>query len=960
MIKRLGILATFIFALATGCSSGPGGTVIVDLGGGDIAVLSVDGGTDNLSGTVTVRFILADSVSVTEAPILLVDGLNMGPMVPIAPGSQEFTLAIDTTTLSNAIPHILQALYAPASIARTITITVFNLTPSSGLNIAAPLANSVVKGSTVIQVQYPPTLLVTDLDYYINGVQLDKDSPGTVDDLTANVLGGVFVVPVTDCALFLPGMPVRVFDDAMAGTGTVSRVVSCVSGVTEDLTLEDATAEPYQTADTARVEVLGECPEGGTIDPSGFPFYAVPFCIWDAGAAAPGSSIITVVATHAGGTATASVPVTVQSPGGNEDLTPPIVGFVSPLTDEVVSGNVNLRVTADDDHGISSVSFSFRPVGGGSPTPIGNAVQGTGNNWSLPWDTGPVLDGAYEILGIATDFSNNSGLSIQPVVIDNTGGGGDVNVDPPCVIITNPSGPPTPVVSGVVTILADSPVDVTVDPDCGDNVNIAQVDYYLNGVILGSSTNGAASYAFLWTTTQSNNATFMLSAIATDTDGNESVQPTCGPIIFEACVEVEVDNGTGDFIPPVVNITDPLTGAVIAGTYTIVADATDNVGVLKVEFFANGVLIPGCIDTNLADGATCTWDTSVLPSGSVDLTAKATDTSGNVGFTAPVTVSVVKALPPELLTRESDVYVSQYNALNPQAVPIVVNSTAVDGNSPEEPLTFTWNFGDGSGLFAGCCGQFLYTTFDPFAPNYLVEVRVSNQSGFSDNTTPDGATHFFFIATAQQLWDLQNVAESEACQLDWPSGVGDPPCTPSADPPRQDINGNSIVIRNILTANAQSNNDEDFRGKVILLQIFSAACAACETDQGTHLNGFFTGPDYDPAAVEIISLGLEDELASPNVSFADAGELANYANSRGFNWTFVWDENNVVNDMYEAAIAPFTGSSFLPKYIIMDRNHYIEFADQGVLNTLLQGQTLSDFISGLSDCFGNPACTPTF
>ena len=325
-----------------------------------------------------------------------------------------------------------------------------------------------------------------------------------------------------------------------------------------------------------------------------------------------------------------------------------------------------------------------------------------------------------------------------------------------------------------------------------------------------------------------------------------------------------------------------------------------------------------------------------------------------------VSVSVVKSLPPVLLTRESDIFVAQYNALNPQPITIVVNSTAQDGNSPPEGLTYTWNFGDGQGLGIGCCGAYSYLIFDPLAPNYLVELRVSNESGFTDTTLPDGSAFFFFVATAQQIWDLQAVAESEACDLDWPSPVGDPPCIPSAEPPRQSTAGQTIVIRNLRTALAQSVTDDDYRGKVVVLQFFNADSLVAENDMANHFQPYFEDPNYDASAVELVSIGLNIDLAGNQISFADVGELSNWVNTRGFGWTFVWDENNTLHDMYAAAFPPLAGTQ-IPQYIILDRNHYVEFVDFDSLDGLLpQGQPFGDFISALSDCFGNPACSPTF
>jgi hypothetical protein len=98
-------------------------------------------------------------------------------------------------------------------------------------------------------------------------------------------------------------------------------------------------------------------------------------------------------------------------------------------------------------------------------------------------------------------------------------------------------------------------------------------------------------------------------------------------------VTVTVDN-----LGPTVAVTTPVDGATVAGTaVAFVADATDVVGVDRVEFFAAGTTLG--VDTDGGDGWAVTWDTTLFPDGPVELTATATDISG---FTdsAAVTVTV--------------------------------------------------------------------------------------------------------------------------------------------------------------------------------------------------------------------------------------------------------------------------------------------------------------------------------
>jgi len=88
--------------------------------------------------------------------------------------------------------------------------------------------------------------------------------------------------------------------------------------------------------------------------------------------------------------------------------------------------------------------------------------------------------------------------------------------------------------------------------------------------------------------------------------------------------------------PPTVAITSPSDSAVVSGAVSITVDASDNVGVAKVEFYVNGEL-------KVSDATSpylYTWDTSSLASGSYTLVAKAYDAAGNVSQSSR-TVNVV-------------------------------------------------------------------------------------------------------------------------------------------------------------------------------------------------------------------------------------------------------------------------------------------------------------------------------
>jgi hypothetical protein len=90
-----------------------------------------------------------------------------------------------------------------------------------------------------------------------------------------------------------------------------------------------------------------------------------------------------------------------------------------------------------------------------------------------------------------------------------------------------------------------------------------------------------------------------------------------------------------DSIAPTVSITNPANGSIVArkSTVSITASASDNIGVIRVEFYINGAL--QCTDSQAPHG--CSWK---VPNGSMKnyrLDARAYDAANNVG-TATLTV----------------------------------------------------------------------------------------------------------------------------------------------------------------------------------------------------------------------------------------------------------------------------------------------------------------------------------
>jgi hypothetical protein len=110
-----------------------------------------------------------------------------------------------------------------------------------------------------------------------------------------------------------------------------------------------------------------------------------------------------------------------------------------------------------------------------------------------------------------------------------------------------------------------------------------------------------------------------------------------------AAVEVTPGTPSPDSTPPTVSITNPAGGQIVSGTVPVAASASDDVALASVQFFLDGKSLGGPVTT---PPYAVQWDTTLATNGSHVLTAGATDTSGNVGTSAGVTVTVQNPAPP--------------------------------------------------------------------------------------------------------------------------------------------------------------------------------------------------------------------------------------------------------------------------------------------------------------------------
>jgi hypothetical protein len=163
---------------------------------------------------------------------------------------------------------------------------------------------------------------------------------------------------------------------------------------------------------------------------------------------------------------------------------------------------------------------------------------------------------------------------------------------------------------------------VSVSASATDDRGVTKVEFYVGTRLIGTDTS--APYSFTWSTRTDGNGSHTLTSKAYDAAGNVGTS---------AGVPVTVSN---DLTPPATSITAPSTGATVSGTISIQASASDDRGVVRVEFYQGSTLL----GTDTTAPYSLSWNTRTVTNGVRSLTAKAYDAAGNVGTSAAVTVIV--------------------------------------------------------------------------------------------------------------------------------------------------------------------------------------------------------------------------------------------------------------------------------------------------------------------------------
>lgn len=318
---------------------------------------------------------------------------------------------------------------------------------------------------------------------------------------------------------------------------------------------------------------------GGTIAPLG------STGVFTAGAT-PGGPF-TVTATAGGRTATALVTVTGAG-------APTITTAASATPNPVPGTTTQLSVRADDDAGEAGLTYAWTtPL---APAPVTFSVNGS--NAAKDTTAAFTQAGDYEFLVAVTDSAGNVVTSLVAVTVAAT-----------------------------PTRLELQPRVVSLQVGQSQQFQASAEDQFGEPL--------APQPAFTWA---------VAGGGAVDTAGLFTADTTPGgphPLTvtgagLSATAEITI-GAAPDTQPPSVTLTSPAANAQLNGAFALAADATDDVGVVRVEFYVDGT-------TKLGEATSAPFaaaaDTSALADGPHVLTARAFDAAGNSATSDGVPVVV--------------------------------------------------------------------------------------------------------------------------------------------------------------------------------------------------------------------------------------------------------------------------------------------------------------------------------
>jgi len=374
------------------------------------------------------------------------------------------------------------------------------------------------------------------------------------------------------------------------------------------------------------------------------------------------------------------------------DTEAPAVSLLTPIEGQTVTGGVSLLASASDNVGVVGVQFFV------DGTPLGTEVPNA--PWATVWNSTLVPPGLHTLGAQARDAAGNTSLATEVTVIvappigffQDNGPDGLVVIEAESFHQNTPQGSHSwagvnPPEASNGTALAATP-----NSNANNNGNYAvtspRVDYTvqftqagthyiwvrglgattsddslhvgLNGQEIGSS-DRLSGFAPTWTwSNQTMDGAVAAFTVPTPGEHTLNVWMREDGTLFDKILlttnptyptptghgPAESPQGTPpppETEPPVVTLLNLSEGQVLTGSVTLQATATDNVGVVGVQFLLNASPL-GPEVTNAP--WELSWDTTTTAPGTYVVSAQARDAAGNTGNAPAITVVVTTPPPP--------------------------------------------------------------------------------------------------------------------------------------------------------------------------------------------------------------------------------------------------------------------------------------------------------------------------
>jgi subtilisin family serine protease len=275
----------------------------------------------------------------------------------------------------------------------------------------------------------------------------------------------------------------------------------------------------------------------------------------------------------------------------------------------------NISFIVSDSSTVTSAAKYFQGKGG-----VVAAAAGNYSTFDSAADNPYILTvSATNINDVHSDFSNygnNIDLAAPEAVYTTVRGGG--------YMYAGGTSFSSPIVAGVAALVLSVNPNLTAPQvqdilkQSADDLGTAGWDvYYGSGRVNAARAVALAGGTPLPTPTPSPTPTPTPSPSPTPT-------PTPSP----------TPTPTLDTVAPTVSITSPTNGATLSVNTSVYVTASDNIGVRRVELYADGALV----STSTSAPFTTKWNTNKTARGSHALQTKAYDSAGNIGTSVPVTV----------------------------------------------------------------------------------------------------------------------------------------------------------------------------------------------------------------------------------------------------------------------------------------------------------------------------------